>query len=209
MIQEYLEGPSYSIEVMGRPGDYLPLQLTDLGMDEVYDCNWVTAPTELSDSHAREMEEMAVKIAGAINLRGIMDLEVILHGGELKLLEIDARLPSQTPITVFHSTGLNMVAMLADLFLDKPWTVSRAGEQPARIEHIRVNGSKIEFSGEHIMAQDGPLHLETDFFGADEAITSFSPGKFQWVATLVFTAHSIDGIVLKRNTCLKRIAAIQ
>ena len=102
-----------------------------------------------------------------------------------------------------------MVAMLADLFLDKQWTVTGAGEKLSRIEHIRVNGPEIEFSGEHIMGQDGPLLLETNFYGADEAITSFAPGKSQWVATLVFTADSIDDMLLKRNTCLKRIAAIQ
>jgi len=208
VIQEYLEGPSYSIEVMGEPGRYLPLQVTDLGMDSVYDCNRVDAPTVLSDGRIREMEVMAVKIAEAIRLKGIMDLEVILHQGELKPLEIDARLPSQTPMAVFHSTGLNMVAMLADLFLGNPVRGSGAGQTPALIEHIRVSGAQIEFLGEHIMGEDGPLHWEIDFFGADEAVTSYLNGKSHWVATLVFTAPTIDDIFQKRTRCLDRIVAI-
>ena len=41
-----------------------------------------------------------------------------------------------------------MVAMLADLFLNRPMAFFAKGEQQAWIEHIRVRGSKIEFSGD-------------------------------------------------------------
>ena len=44
-------------------------------------------------------------------------MEVILHRGELKVLEIDARLPSQTPTVVFHSTGVNLVEVLGNSFI--------------------------------------------------------------------------------------------
>ena len=35
------------------------------------------------------------------------------------------------------------------------------------------------------MKSCGPLHLETNFFGADEAVTSFVPGLNKWVATMI------------------------
>jgi 3-methylornithine--L-lysine ligase len=47
--------------------------------------------------------------------------------------------------------------------------------------------------------------LKTDFFGADEAITSFSQDKNKWVATIIFTGASINEIELKRSTCYDRI----
>ena len=35
------------------------------------------------------------------------------------------------------------------------------------------------------MAEDDPLKLVTDFFGADEALTIYSPNAKEWVATLL------------------------
>ena len=36
------------------------------------------------------------------------------------------------------------------------------------------------------MTHGGPLNLQTDFFGADEALTDFGPDRDPWVATLIF-----------------------
>ena len=125
----------------------------------------------------------------------------------MKLIEIDARLPSQTPMAVYWSTGLNMVALLAALFLGKQLSKRFDNETPALIEHIEVTGSKIKFLGEHIMGQHGPLHLEKDFFGADEAVTSFGADIGSWVATLVFTGQTQCEVDEKRAACLKIIKA--
>lgn len=202
IIQQYLEGPSFSIEVIGCPQNYTALQVTDLEMDDDYDCKRVTAPTRLSKNQVHQFETMAVAIAKAIGLNGIMDVEVLLHDNELKLLEIDARLPSQTPMAVYWSTGINMVRMLADLVLknkkDDPDTKET---RSVVIEHLQVSGSEITVLGEHIMAMDGPLKLQSNFFGANEAITSFSPGKDQWAATLIFCADSRNAVKIKQQNC--------
>jgi pyrrolysine biosynthesis protein PylC len=205
VIQEYMEGPSFSIEVMGQPGNYQAIQITDLGMDPDYDCNKVTAPTILSKSDTSQFKEMAVKIAQKIKLKGIMDIEVILNQNELKLLEIDARLPSQTPIAVYWSTGVNMVESLADLFVKKNISPLTFSEHPVLLEHIKVTGNNIAFLGEHIMAQGGPLSLNYNFFGANEAITNFEPYRHEWVATMIFTGTSHDDIRTKRTECYDRI----
>ena len=160
VIQTFLQGPSFSIEVMGRNGHYTALQVTDLFMDDIYDCRKVTAPTRLSPDKAKALKEMGITIARGINLTGLMDVEVILHEEELKLLEIDARLPSQTPMAVYGSTGVNMVQALYDLFTRPPSPVVLPQvpetERPALVEHIRVAQGKMTFAGEHIMAMDGP-----------------------------------------------------
>ncbi|MCK5203322.1 MAG: 3-methylornithine--L-lysine ligase PylC, partial [Desulfobacterales bacterium] len=113
VIQEFVPGPSYSIEVVGRPGNYLPLQVTDLQMDENYDCKRVLAPTDLTPHLISEFEKISRSIAATMALKGLMDVEIILHDHTLKVLEVDARLPSQTPTAVFWSTGINILEMLA------------------------------------------------------------------------------------------------
>lgn len=206
VIQEYMEGPSYSIEVVGCPGNYQALQITDLDMDHLYDCKRVTAPTRLPLKKVREFEKTAIAIAEEIGLKGIMDVEVILNEDTLKLLEIDARLPSQTPITVYESTGINMVKHLGHLFFNiKTADVKKGQTRCVVFEHIQVSGSKIEVLGEHIMAEDGPLTHHVDFWGADEAITSFAPGKDPWVATLIFTGKTHDAVAAKKQDCYEQI----
>jgi len=205
IIQEFLEGPAYSVEVLGKPGAYRVIQITDLGMDKTFDCNKVTAPTQLPAKHIRRFKEMAVAIAEEIGLVGIMDVEAIFCHNELQLLEIDARLPSQTPMAVYWSTGINMVELLCHLVLNKKEAASSGYERPVLIEHIKVCGHEIFFLGEHIMAEDGPLSQKTDFFGADEAITSFNEAKGCWVATLIFFGASQDEINRKRNSCHDKI----
>ncbi len=201
VIQEFLEGPSFSVEVLGKPGDFRAIQITDLGMDKDFDCNKVTAPTKLPEKHLHRFKEMAVAIAEEIGLVGIMDVEAILCHNELQLLEIDARLPSQTPMAVYWSTGINMVELLCHLVLNKKEDAPPKYERPVLLEHIKVCSQEIFFLGERIMAEDGPLHQKTDFFGADEAITSFNAGKDIWVATLIFVGSSQDEINIKRTSC--------
>ena len=200
IVQEYLEGPSFSIEVMGYPGHYQPLQVTELNMDGEWDCCRVLAPTTLSRDLVQRFEQMAVILAEEIKLTGIMDLEVILNKGELKLLEIDARFPSQTPMAVYHSTGFNMVDALGSLFTGRnlPGYDRKKKARCAVIEHLQVSGDRFETLGEGCMGKLGPLKRIKGFLGADEAITSFAEGKKEWVATMIYTGSSFESIEKKK-----------
>jgi 3-methylornithine--L-lysine ligase len=192
VTQEFLEGPSFSLEVLGSREAYQTLQVTDLEMDASYDCKRVLAPTALGESEIKQFEAITLTISKALNLRGIMDVEVILHDGQLKLLEIDARLPSQTPTAVYLSTGINMVELLGGLYSrhSKPEFSSPTSARGVVYEHLKASPGKLEVSGEHIMANAGPLRLWENFFGADEAITNYEPNRAEWVATLIITAES-------------------
>lgn len=204
VLQEYIEGSLHSLEVMGVPGNYRALQITDLYMDESYDCRRVVAPSELLPEPAAEFKRLSLRIAEALKLHGIMDVEVVLNREGFKILEIDARLPSQTPITVCWSTGQNMVQILGELFTGK-FTQTRPDTPTLRgtvYEHIRVSGEVLETRGEHIMTQSGPLCLRPDFFGADEAITNYDSARKSWVATLIITAPD-------RSSALARSADIR
>ena len=210
VIQEYVPGPSYSLEIVGFPGNYEAIQVTDLAMDAVYDCKRVTAPTDLNPGQADRFVDISLQIARALSLKGIMDVEVILHRDELKVLEIDARLPSQTPIAVYRSTGINMLELLAANFMDPGHEAKankkRAGEcRGVVLEHIKVANSRLEVCGERIMKSGGFLHIRPGFFGADEAITDYEAGKEQWVATLITAAADKEKALLKRNKVIETL----
>lgn len=192
VIEEYLEGPSYSLEVIGFSGVYKALHITELHMDENYDCKRVVSSVILADELRETFEQIALSLAKHLNLNGIMDVETILHKGKLKVLEIDARLPSQTPVSVYHATGINMLEILGQAFIQgKPWQEFEITEKRSVIlEHIHVWNDCLEICGEHIMTNSGPLHLYLDFFGADEALSDYTPGKTNWVATLIITGEN-------------------
>ena len=207
VVQEYVLGPSYSIEILGRPGQYTALQVTDLEMDAGYDCKRVRAPSDLSATLREEFKNISIKIADALSFKGLMDVEVICRENVLKVLEIDARFPSQTPTAVYWSTGLNMFETLSNLFLNKSRTKeNRPAVQNGVIhEHISVSPHLIEVSGEHIMSAKDALHLEQDFFGADEAITNYATGRKNWVATLIVSDTDRQAVWEKRNSVIADI----
>lgn len=208
VVQEFVSGPSYSIEVIGFNGCYQVFQVTELEMDQAYDCKRVLAPANLAPELAEALADIAIKAATALALNGIMDVEVILHDQQLKVLEIDARLPSQTPTAVFHSTGLNILEILGLSFVSQglAYRENPLPERGVVYEHLRVTPEGSAICGEHVMAQAGPLHLQTDFFGADEALTNYSPESNAWVATLINTGRDRDEAWSKRNRVLKLIA---
>jgi len=192
VIQEFLAGHSYSLEVIGVKDNFVSLQSTEIVVDSQYDCKRVLAPAGLSSSMNKKFKEIAITMADALNLNGIMDVEVISHKGTLKVLEIDARLPSQTPTVVNQSTGINMLELLYDVFVKGviPTIPDVKYERGVVYEHIKVSPGILEVSGEHIMANAHPLKLCEHFFGADEALTDFAPGRLPWVATLIITGDS-------------------
>ena len=210
VLQEYVEGPSYSIEVLGWEGHYITLQVTELEMDEHYDCRRVIAPAQISESLDRQIKEMALIIAEGLNLTGIMDVEVIVDRGVPKVLEIDARLPSQTPTAVYKSIGLNMLELLRDIFVANTMPAIPEVRAPRGVvyEHIRVSPDGLQFQGEHIMAGVGCLGSVPDFFGADVALTNFKPSSFPWVATLITTGENREQAWLKRERVIKNIEGL-
>ena len=177
-------------------------------MDDAYDCCRVTTPCVLPPGQDLAFRQMAETLADALDLTGIMDLEVILSEGKLKLLEIDARIPSQTPAAILHSTGVNLLSELYDLFCGSfegaPGIETRgagktgektggtaygesggtaSGESEPRYasyEHYLVEDGNPRSLGEHIMTQGGALRLETGAWGADEAVTDYTPDARLW-----------------------------
>ncbi|MCE5262631.1 MAG: 3-methylornithine--L-lysine ligase PylC [Deltaproteobacteria bacterium] len=207
ILQEFLKGRSYSLEIMGCSGTYIPLQVTELFVDEVFDCKCVIAPADLPITFIDQFNELAINIASSLALTGIMDVEVILNEGELKVLEIDARLPSQTPTAVYWSSGVNMLCLLQNIFLSNK-LIDIPSLQNVRgvvYQHVHVKPGVLEVAGEHLMSHMGPLHIEPDFWGADDVITNYHDGAKEWVATLVICDTNRQSALAKKDAILANI----
>jgi pyrrolysine biosynthesis protein PylC len=207
VLEEFLDGSQHSLEVVGRPGNYRTLQVTDLYVDQDFDCKRVIAPSILPLNLIEDFEELSLRIAETLSLHGVMDVEVIYSRGELKILEIDARLPSQTPTAVYWSTKQNLIELLGGLYATPKDDFPPVGAslRGTVYEHIHVSGDRLKISGERMMAEGGSLALLGDFFGADEAITNFEPGKDPWVATLIYCGANRREACEKRNRSIAEI----
>ena len=193
-----MAGPSLSLEVLAWGGRAVPLQVTGLEFDAAYDCRRVVAPVgeaagepaaagpggacawdaAVSAGVLAAFDAASVRVAEGLGLNGLMDVEVMVGRDGPKLLEIDARLPSQTPTAVYWSSGLNIVELLERTVRDAaPPAIDRTPRRACVYQHVRASRGMLDVLGEHVMGGAGPLRLVPGFFGADEALTDYAPGS--------------------------------
>ena len=207
VIQEFVEGPSISVEVIANGTDAVSLVTTQIFLDDEYDCKMVGSPWKNLDPRVEGViDEASIRIAKELHLRGIMDVEAIVCRGSPKVLEIDARMPSQTPSAVLHSHGINMVSMLTDMVvfdkLDRPnMTTTRA----AYYEHVAVDNGVMRSCGEGVFSEVNDPKVITGLFGSDEMITDYEPGKRSWRAAIVSSGSTVRSASLKRKHVLNSI----
>ena len=111
LIEEYVEGEVVSLEVIGDGNRFAVVKETLIHIDRSYDCHMVT-PLPFDPS----FREISYALAANLSLKGIMDVEAISGPKGLKVIEIDARFPSQTPTAVYYSSGINLIELLFRAF---------------------------------------------------------------------------------------------
>ncbi|MBR0597396.1 3-methylornithine--L-lysine ligase PylC [Sinanaerobacter chloroacetimidivorans] len=206
VVQEFLEGPSYSIEVIGVPGNYRAYKITEIHMDEIYDCKMVTSPCPVAEEQQKHLEEIGCKLAELVKLHGIMDVEVIDDDGVLKVLEIDARIPSQTPTVVYHASGANLLSELADITLYGDFKASYTDlGKYCTYEHYKISKAGYFASGEHIMSGARPLSLRKNFCGADEVLSDYDGDHDEWCGTFINWADTAEELERKRNHMIQTL----
>jgi pyrrolysine biosynthesis protein PylC len=194
VVQAFVEGQALSLEVISSNGVGQPLQVTGLEFDERYGCKRVYAPAEASSKVRETMKAIGSKVASNLKLNGLTDIQALVDQTTPRVNEINARLPSQTPSVVYHSTEVNMAQLLIRLFTEeKPLSVNIHSEHAVVYQHVKVLGKNLRVQGEHIMADASGLRLKRDFFGADEAITNLEQGcdPTNRVATLIVKSHDL------------------
>jgi pyrrolysine biosynthesis protein PylC len=228
VVEEYVAGPSLSLEVLAWGGHAVPLQVTGLEFDDAYDCQRVVAPVEeagaggpaaagpggayawdhvVAPGTLAAFDAAAVSIAAGLGLSGLMDIEVMVRGAEPKVLEIDARLPSQTPTAVYWSSGLNIVELLHETARrGVPPLVDRAPRCACVYQHVHAHEGLLEVAGEHVMGSAAPLQLVQGFFGVDEALTDYRPGARAWAATLIATGADVQEARVRADEAVAELA---
>ncbi|MDR2486795.1 MAG: ATP-grasp domain-containing protein [Clostridiales Family XIII bacterium] len=227
IAQEYLPGRAFSVEVIGCPGHYRCYPLTEIHVDGGMDCCRVTVPLALgSDPAVQALYSDTLRLAEATGLYGIMDVEAIWHEGLMKVLEIDARFPSQTPAAVYASVGINYIEELLSL-VGGTWGDSPSGEKPdseatfATYENIVATVQpdeampRVQSLGEHALAGAGPLSLHREegtgehAFGADYALTDLrtdtATGTTSLCGAFIYRAASEQGLDARRAEIHERI----
>jgi len=228
VVEEYVAGPSLSLEVLAWDGHAVPLQVTGLEFDAAFDCMRVVAPVGealaggpaaagpggscagdrvVAPGALAAFEASAVHVATGLGLNGLMDVEVMVRGPEPKVLEIDARLPSQTPTAVYWSCGLNIVELLRDTARrGAPPQVDRAPRRACVYQHVHAHEGLLEVAGEHVMGSAAPLRLVEGFFGVDEALTDYRRGGGAWAATLIATGTDVDEARARADEAVRELA---
>lgn len=199
VIQEYVQGPSYSIEVIGNGREYRTYTVTQIHMDDKYDCCMVTAPCEIGEEKIRNFRQIGEKIASVLKLKGLMDVEVIDDGENLKVLEIDARIPSQTPIAVYYSSGDNLLEELADVTVYGEFKKEKKDEKHfCAYEHYEIEGDRLLREGEHALTKAGPLKVSDGLFSSQKVISDFDPSRNDFRGVFINWADSCEELQEKR-----------
>jgi pyrrolysine biosynthesis protein PylC len=208
VVEEFLTGPSYSLEVLAHRGRCVCFQITELEFDKGYDCKRVLAGPSIGNHLAEAFYELGERIAIAVHLSGIMDIEVIDSDKGLKVLEIDARLPSQTPSAVYHSTKVNMVTLLAEYWREGKLPADRrvTGEKRAVIyEHFKFEKGVLEICGEHVLKGAQGLQMHIDRFSVNVLIANFGQSPVDWVATAIFVGDTEAQVWEAHNRAVKEL----
>ena len=197
IVQEFVHGKSVSIEVIGSHGHCRAYATTEVVLSNNYDCKRVICgPNILPPDADKEFLDIGKKIGDTLHLNAIMDVEAIYASEGLKVLEIDARLPSQTPLAVEAATGINLLQEMispSNAVPSKSWS---------SYEHYVVEGNKMHSSGEKEFSHVDRPHFVKGLFGSDEAVTDYIPGRKNWRITVINHGATAKEIEDKRRNLL-------
>ena len=205
VIQEFVHGKSVSVEVIGDGKNAKGYITTEVCLDSNYDCKMVRCnPNIMSKEDCDLFADMGKDIAEAIGLSALMDVEAILTPKGLRILEIDARIPSQTPAAIEAATGVNLLEELATTALGKP--ANRKPKDGCSVyRHVFLRNGELRSSGEKEFGHVVVPRFAPGLFGSDNCITDYEPGKTEWHATLITKGRTEEEADCKADACISSI----
>ena len=114
VTQEELLGDVWSTAVTGRPGMYTVHAPARLTFRERQRTGAECLPAPEEDG----LRRVAVSIAEALELRGILEVEAIWSRNAWWVTDLNARLPLHTPDAVLAAEGVNLLAELCRTFAE-------------------------------------------------------------------------------------------
>jgi pyrrolysine biosynthesis protein PylC len=205
VVQEFVSGKSVSIEVIGNGEKARSYPTTEVILDSNYDCKMVLCEPNILPEEDNEMFSLIGKrVAEETGLKGLMDVEAIYTKKGLRVLEIDARIPSQTPAAVWAATDINLLEEFVFSAMGKDTGKKSIGECSA-YEHYLVENNSLITCGEKVFGKVTGPRFEPRFFGADEAITDYLPGKDAWRATVITKGKNAAEVLKKRKIFINNL----
>lgn len=201
--QEFVSGKSVSIEVIGNGKSARSYVTTEVVLDSDYDCKQVVCDGRiLPPEDDAQFAKIGEELGKGLGLNALMDVEAVYTKKGLRVLEIDARIPSQTPACICAATGINL---LEELVCSRLGTESGKERKNgcAIYEHYVIRGETISTCGEKEFSHvENPVYLE-DFWGADEVITDFGTGKYEWRCTVICRGDNYQDALWKKKQFIK------
>ena len=205
VMQEFVHGKSVSIEVIGNGTTAKSYVTTEVCLDSNYDCKMVRCnPNIMPKADCDLFAKIGKDVAEAIHLSALMDVEAILTPKGLRVLEIDARIPSQTPAAIEAGTGINLLEELVTTALGKPKDRKSTGGS-AVYRHVYVKNGELRSSGEKEFGHVRNPRFSPGLFGSDNSISDYEPGKEEWHATLISKGRTEEEADAKAAACIERI----
>lgn len=203
--QEFVSGKSVSIEVIGDGRKARAYVTTEVVLDSNYDCKQVVCePGILSEEEDNRFREIGKALGEGLGLDGLMDVEAIDTKKGLRVLEIDARIPSQTPACIFAATGINLLEeLVCSKYGKETGKVPRKGY--AIYEHYIARGPTLSTCGEKEFSHVSHPMYVTDFLGADEVITDYRSGCYECRFTVINRGDSYQDVIWKKKQFIKNI----
>lgn len=205
VIQEFVHGTSVSIEVIGDGTTARSFVTTEVVLDTNYDCKMVRcSPGILSPDDGELFGRIGREVAEAIGLSALMDVEAILTPKGLRVLEIDARIPSQTPAAIYIATGVNLLEELVTTALGRP--AGRTGSGGSGIYwHLHLKDGLLRTTGEKEFGKVRDPEMASGLFGSDRSISDYAPGRAEWHGTFMVSGRTPEEAEARRLAVVDRI----
>lgn len=205
VIQEFVHGKSVSIEVIGDGNHARSFVTTEVVLDSNYDCKMVRcSPNILSDKEDEEFRSIGEKVAEAIGLDALMDVEAISTPKGLRVLEIDARIPSQTPAAILTATGINILEEMVTGVLGRPANRIPYGNS-GLYWHLHFKDGVLRTTGEKEFSKVGRPLVSSGLFGSDRSISDYVPDAREWHGTFMVSGRTPEEAESRRLMILDRI----
>lgn len=184
IIEEYVPGDVISLEVVGDGVNFTVARETKVHIDDTNDCNMITP----YKNHPY-FRDITYDLAKNLKLKGIMDVEAIINEDGLKVIEIDSRFPSQTPIVVFHSSGINLLELLFQAITETVTEIKKAPEMSYCIlEHLMDKNGQVVSIGEQLLSH-GSNYNE---YYTSKGIEIFECCSKERMFTLITWGHDVS-----------------
>lgn len=205
VIQEFVHGKSISLEVIGDGEESVPYVTTEVVLDGGYDCKEVRCyPTILDEEQERDFARYSKLTAEGLGLKGLMDVEAILTPKGLRFLEIDARIPSQTPAAILTGTGVNLLEQLVLSRTTGRKPLTRSGRSGI-YWHLHFRDGVLRTTGEKEFSHVLRPRMASGLFGSDDSISDYSPGKREWHGTFMVSGGTPEEAEDRRLSVIRAI----